>query len=381
MIKNDEYENDLEDGTEELDQDAAEAVDFWEKKQREVLISVVDYNLATLAQLVQSKTIDLSPKYQRRARWDMTRQSRLIESFMMNVPVPPIFLNEDEYGQYSVIDGKQRLTAITNFMRGRLTLCGLTVFSDINGRTFDDLPESLRNHISTRTNIRTIIILRQSDTDVKFEVFQRLNTGGVRLNPQEIRNSTYPGPLNDLILDLSVQPPFHELLGIANREKSAVYKEMRDAEFVLRYFTFRDTWQTFSGGMKRQMDNFMVKNQRLPDVRLAEMREDFLSTLKAVKAAFGEHAFRRWVPDSQSWRRQVLAALFDAEMFACRGLDCEVLVQNQAAILDGLKALFGDSQFLKAIDAATNTPGLFRHRIEAMRKMMARVIGQKGMFE
>lgn len=83
-------------------------------RSSELVTSVVDYNLSTLSDLIQGKTIDLNPRYQRRFRWDEARQSRLIESFLMNVPIPPIFLNED---RYSIIDGKQRLMAINEFMR------------------------------------------------------------------------------------------------------------------------------------------------------------------------------------------------------------------------------------------------------------------------
>ena len=197
-------------------------INFWEKKQRELLTSVVDYNLSTLSGLIDSKDIDLSPTYQRRFRWDNVRQSRLIESFLMNVPVPPVFLNEDKYGQYSVIDGKQRLTAIHAFLKGRLVLSGLEVFSDINGLNFDQLPSPLQTVIRTRPTVRSVIILRQSDEDVKFEVFNRLNTGGAHLNAQEIRNSTHPGVLNTRILELSVNKKFHKLLGVKIKEKSAL---------------------------------------------------------------------------------------------------------------------------------------------------------------
>ena len=92
---------------------------------------------------------------------------------------------------------------------------------------------------------------------------------GVRLNAQEIRNSAWPGPLNDTILELSESSEFHSLLGIKIKERSGIYKEMRDAEFVLRYFAFRDTWSTFSGGMMRHMDSFMADNQHVSEVWLA----------------------------------------------------------------------------------------------------------------
>jgi hypothetical protein len=370
----DQYEDDLEgdlafDVETEPDRDG-DPVEFWEKKQRDLVTSVLDYNLESLAGLITDKKIDLSPRYQRRFRWDQKRQSRLIESFLMNVPIPPVFLNEDDYGRYSVIDGKQRLAAIHAFMRGRLKLSGLKVFADINGRTFDDLPVSLQNVLQTRANLRATIILRQSDPDVKFQVFQRLNTGGVKLNPQEIRNSTWPGPFNDLILDLSVHPKFHSLLGITVPERSAIFKEMRDAEFVLRFMTFRDNWDTFSGGMMRHMDEYMAKGQKMGKADIDASRDDFLATLDVVEAAFGAHAFRRWMPEQDRWREQVLAALFDAQMFAARGRDAAQLRRKRSSITRRLQRLFSDTEFRQAIDAATNTPRLFRFRIQAVKDLL-----------
>jgi hypothetical protein len=158
----------------------------------------------------------------------------------MNVPIPPIFLNEDEYGRYSVIDGKQRLSAVKNFLSNNLVLQNLEIFSDINGNKFNDLPIKLRSIIRTRPTIRAIIILRQSDPDLKYEVFHRLNTGGASLNPQEIRNNAFHGPLNDLIMKLSESGSFHKALRIKNKYRSVIYQEMRDAEFVLRFFAFKD---------------------------------------------------------------------------------------------------------------------------------------------
>src|SRR5688500_18235293 len=100
-----EYRNDVEDLEDEAGRGDDDPVTLLEQKQRELVTSTVDYNLETLSQLIKQKAIDLAPRYQRRFRWDDVRKSRLIESFLMNVPIPPIFLNEDDYGQYSVIDG------------------------------------------------------------------------------------------------------------------------------------------------------------------------------------------------------------------------------------------------------------------------------------
>src|SRR4051812_16729792 len=102
------------DPLQDLDDDV-DPVGFWEKKQRELVTSTVDYNLSSLSGLIKDGQIDLNPHYQRRLRWSVEKKSRLIESFLLNVPVPPVFFNEDEIGTYSAIDGKQRLSTIFDF--------------------------------------------------------------------------------------------------------------------------------------------------------------------------------------------------------------------------------------------------------------------------
>jgi len=350
---------DFEDNEDRLEQ-------AWSARQRELVTNVLDYNLSTLSSLISNKQIDLSPRYQRRDRWTAQRQSMLIESFLMNVPIPPVFLNEDNYGTYSVIDGKQRLTAIHEFMRGRLKLQGLKVFEELNGMTFDTLSSNLQNVIATRANLRATIILRQSDKEVKFEVFRRLNTGGIRLNAQEIRNSTWPGPLNDLLLDLSEEPAFRELLGIGMIQSSSLYKEMRDVELVLRFLTFRESWKTFKGGVARKLDEFMADNQRPTKKALIGMRDDFLNSLEVVQSALGMQSFRRYDPQAEAWRQPVLAALFDAEMQAARSCSPTKALAQKNEITLAVQALFSDTDFVRTVSANTNTPALFRKRIEMM---------------
>jgi len=371
-----------DDGVLDLDIDDPDQLDAtdeafepdWDGHKRELLTSVLDYNLNTLSDLVTASQIDLSPRYQRRDRWKADRQSRLIESFFMNVPIPPIFLNEDDYGKYSVIDGKQRLTAIHEFMRGRLKLKGLKVFKELNDKTIDDLDSSLRAIIGTRSNLRATIILRQSDKEVKFEVFRRLNTGGVTLNPQEIRNSTWPGPLNDMLLDLSENVTYRRLLGITKPESSTIYKEMRDVELVLRFFTFRTDWATFSGGMSKRLDKFMADNQRATKKDLDAMRAVFITTLETVEAAFGEAAFRRYMPETGIWRRPILAALYDAQMFSAMNWNASDVERKSDDFATAYQLLFADPTFRRSIDAATNTPALFRSRIEIMNGLFSRII-------
>lgn len=361
------YINDLE----YFDDEETKPIDFWKMKQREVSTSTVDYNLSTVSQLISEKMIDLNPSYQRRTRWDEKTQSRLIESFFMNVPIPPIFLNEDESGNYSVIDGKQRLIAIQKFLTNDLRLKNLEVFNELEGMFFNDIPLKLQTLLRTRSILRAIIILSKSDRDIKFEVFRRINTGGVSLNAQEIRNSAFPGNFNDLLIELSEIKKFHELLGIKSKEKSSIYQEMRDVEFVLRYFTFRNNWENFSGGLRENMDHFIMKNRKLSINQIEEMRLDFINTLHIVELCFGKNAFKRWNPEKKIWKSNVVAALYDAQMFACRGLSHNYAKLNSVRIIERYKKLFENSEFRKSIDAATNTPSYFISRITLLKEIFS----------
>jgi len=356
-----------------FEQKEVELLTKWEETQRELVTSVLNYNLESMSSLITDGKVDMSPGYQRRLRWDSQRQSKLIESFLMNVPVPPVFLNEDDYGTYSVIDGKQRLTAINDYLKDRYALKGLEIFNQINGKLFSDLPSEIQSVLRTRATVQAVIILRQSSPQIKFEVFDRLNTGGIKLNAQEIRNSTWPGPFNDLVLKLSEDRAFHRLLRIEEKRKSSIWKNMRDAEFVLRYFAFRDNWQTFNGGMKRWMDDSMVTNQRLDPEAINQLESEFHQTISAVSAGFGEYAFRRWEPSKDAWNHAVLASLFDAQMFACKGRNPEQLRASSDSIVAGFQQLFSDSDFRKSIDAATNTPALFRARIQSVIDLLDQV--------
>jgi hypothetical protein len=115
-----------------------ETVSLREILSKEVVTSVVDYNLSSINELLKSEHIDLRPGYQRRFRWSTANQSRLIESFLLNVPVPSVFLSEDELGHYFVIDGQQRLNAVKNFINGELKLEGLRVLENLNGCRFNE---------------------------------------------------------------------------------------------------------------------------------------------------------------------------------------------------------------------------------------------------
>ncbi len=376
MPNDEELVDDIEEFDEETKEEAPLDAKLWEMLNREVFITEIDYTLGQLAQMVEDGEIDLKPEYQRRHRWNIRKKSALIESFIMNVPVPPIYLNEDELGEYSVIDGKQRLLAISEFISGQLELSGLTIFSELNNKSFDELAPKYKRVIKSRQKLKAILILRQTDPDVKFETFMRLNTGGVPLNAQEIRNAAFTGPFNDMLLEVSQVPQFHALLGIEEREKSRMWVQMRDVEFVLRYLTFRDDISSFTSRQRNQMTEYMAANRHMDEEQLKATREDFLATLGSVEACFGVHAFRRWNPQKGEWIDRILAALYDAQMFSCMEISSDSARPKQEQILEEMKKLFENEDFQQYISVSTNTPTHFNGRIQMVRKMLHDVVGE-----
>ncbi|HWE45556.1 MAG TPA: DUF262 domain-containing protein [Caulobacteraceae bacterium] len=358
----------------DLDEEVTEDLRFWEKRQRELVTAQVDYNLGTLRDLAEESTIELKPHFQRRFRWDNAKRSKLIESLLLNVPIPPIYLNEDKYGKYSVIDGKQRISTVQQFLGNSLKLEKLSIFHDLNGKKYSELPPPIQTILRTRPTLRAIIVLRQSDPAIKYEVFQRLNTGGVPLNAQEIRNNVFAGRLNSKINELGDEPKFHGVLGIKDKAQSKLYQEMRDSELVLRYMTFADEWETFQGGVKTRMDGFMDANRDAKPDRVAALSRKFSSALNNVTAIFGDDSFRRWVPEKRSWRNQVLAALYDAQMLGLQEFKLKDLSANKPRIMTAFKRLFSDQVFLRSVNAATNTPSFLKHRVAATRDVVRRIV-------
>lgn len=339
--------------------------------QRAAVLEIADQGLVSVSQLVQSGAIDVSPKFQRRDRWTPDRQSSLIESFLVNIPVPPVYLAEDEgrIGRYAVIDGKQRLTAIEAFFSDRLVLRNLTRMDALNGMRFSTMPESVRTSLGMK-NLRVTTLLRQSDEGLKHEVFLRLNTGGEVLNPQEIRNVAYRGALNDLVYELAENSFLRSQFKVVP-PMSPAYRKMTDAEFVLRFFALADRWKRFSGDIRLTLDNYMLENKEATGSELARLRRSFNNAVEVSEAIWGENAFK-WPGRDQS-----LAGLFDAQMIAIAELGPSKqseLVRASTRVRENTSELFTDHEFEESVRQATNTPTRLRYRVKRLIAALERAV-------
>lgn len=322
--------------------------------------------------MVQAEAIDIKPAYQRKERWSTEKQSALIESFLVNIPIPPVYLSEEDYGRYSVIDGKQRITAIHKFLTGKLALKGIVELPELNGRTFDQIPSALKQTLTVRPYLRVVTLLKQSDPELKYEVFTRLNSGGERLEAQEVRNVAFRGRLNDLIYELAEAPFLRQQLKITSA-KSAAYADMTDAEYVLRYFTLRENWEGFSGSLSRSMDEFMIRNIHGDESLLGELRDSYTESLDACRRIWGKNAYRRPTgPDV--WRDQTLAGMYDAQMVAVSTLTDEQRIRAirnpEAIVTETQRAFLADPQFEKSVRVATNTPSSVAYRVRKVQGIL-----------
>jgi len=296
--------------------------------QIRIVRSTLDFTLHTLSSSIKDKSyINLSPGYQRRARWDRTKKSLLIESFLMNVPVPPLFLFEKDYNQYEIMDGRQRLEAISEYLDNKYALTGLEFWSELQGKRFNDLPGTIQRGLLRRT-INAIVLLaettRSEDAfDIRLILFRRLNTGGVKLNPQELRNALYAGAFNRALHDLSRDDLFTSVWKIPKKtasegdepsmalEKNVLYRSMMDCELVLRFFAIRDAVSGITSGSLRQIfDKTMKRYGSFSEPQVEIMKVDFLSALKRVTTALGNDF--HVLPSNQ----QLSRPLYDAMLVA-----------------------------------------------------------------
>ncbi len=294
--------------------DENDLTEKYTRSQLRIVRTNMDYSLHTLRQsLADNNYINMSPIYQRRARWDNKKKSQLIESFLMNIPVPPIFLFENDYNQYEVMDGRQRLESVKDYLNNQYPLRGLEFWKELNGKRFGSLPLTIQRGLLRRT-LSAIVLLAEttrqtfSKEDLKFDVrmvlFKRLNTGGIKLNPQELRNALYPSAFNTMLLHAARTDVFTKIWGIPPKThdedespsefllKNTLYKTMADCELVLRFFAIKETIELkLTGGLSRLLDQ-CIKRHVDDDTDSADRLEKmYLSCLSKLDETFDGRPF------------------------------------------------------------------------------------------
>ncbi|QRY31806.1 DUF262 domain-containing protein [Variovorax sp. PDNC026] len=339
--------------------------------------------------------MDPRPFYQRRQRWTADRQSQLIESFLINIPIPPLFVYESRPNVYEVMDGQQRITAIKAFYDSRLTLEGLERWPELNGRTYATLPDRIRAGIDRRSISWVTVLSESSENEedafsIKQLVFERLNTGGVKLSAQEIRNALFAGDFNDALIKMSRLDSHRSVWGLPkyseieerqvpiNLADSGFYLEMEDVEVILRFFALRHA-EHYSRGMREFLDFYMQKARSLSPHEIEELERLYEAVVELAAEIYGDLAFKPYVQDKLSgkwnWGTRKQKAYADAVLVALSeqlGNGSELIVQREN-LLELTKQYFQEDREGVLVGRG-NTKKDVLARIDRLREIFKKVL-------
>ncbi|GAA4957412.1 DUF262 domain-containing protein [Yinghuangia aomiensis] len=323
--------------------------------------------------------IDLAPDFQRRAGiWSDVQQSRLIESLLLRIPVASLYMAQQANDDWSVVDGIQRLTSIARFVEPDvvgmtpLTLRGLDYLEQFHGRGYQDLTGRLRIRLR-ETQLVVHIIKHGTPEAVKFNVFSRINTGGLPLTRQEIRHAMIPGPARGVLAELAESPAFGDATCY-----SVSSERMADREMVLRFLAFRlqppADYRTYD--FDQFLADAMHRINGLAEAQRAELEREFRQAMGSAEAIFGEQAFRK-LRHGQIRKSPINKALFEAVAVNLAELDQadrNRLVASRHEVVEGFRDLMNDWDFERSISVATGDPAKVRRRFEELRKLYRGVL-------
>lgn len=367
----------------------------YEKGEARIITEQGAVKLSLVNQVFSSENYQLRPKYQRRITWDSKKRSKLIESFIMNVPIPPVFIYETDFNRYQVMDGLQRITAIIDFYNDCFELEELAQWPELNGRKYSQLPQKVKEGIDRR-QLSVITLLKESsktlvqEEEMKKMVFERLNTGGVTLEDQEIRNALYNGPFNDLCISLSANNTFRKLWLINPDDiddvddeldnyddalkyaKNKLYKRMYDVELVLRYFAMRHI-DEYSGKLSEFMDLCLSQGNRYGNEQLEILKRVFEDTIEKANILFSEKAFCQYVKRRgiYSWTSPQ-KMIYDSMMLALSQIEIGNKKMDSNSNIERLEKFYQENE--EAFDGKKQSKGDIKRRMKMFISFITQIL-------
>ena len=347
-------DNELFEDKDEIKEDEAIEVP---KEIRRLNIETHDYPIKVIVEMIQDGDIILRPHYQRGFIWDRTKSSLLIESVLLNIPLPPVYLAQEEDGTLSVIDGLQRLHTFLDYYEDKFPLRKLEGegLYDLNKLTYSKLKKEFpkAKRILDRGNIRTITISKDSDPDIKYDIFERLNSGSVKLNDQEIRNCIFHGKLNTLIMGTYNQKEQkYENDGLrANKilqqtmNLTELHARYLDAELVIRILAiieYKDNIdEKYKNSMKLLINDYMKENLHADDAKLEYIKNLFNDTINKAYEVFGNKLFKRY--HNNNIEKTINRSIVDCVMSSFVDYELYDLVDKKDAIIKKMDEMLNDT--------------------------------------
>ena len=348
-------------------------------ERQHIVTDKMDISIGELVNMYEQQELIIHPEYQRMFRWTDTQKTALIESILVGIPIPPIFVAEDENGVWELVDGLQRLSTIVSFFgklktdnqknedkisstyennddevisnNNKWTLEEGDILKSLEGFDVDTLPLKYVLNIK-RAAFRVEILRGQSKATIKYELFKRLNSNGTKLTAQEIRNAIYRGidsSVNKLVEQLSKNPAFVELTSLTKQKK----KELYDQELVLRFMAFYDKNTEINSNTAKILDDFMEKSVNDNQFDCEMYESIFNKTICLLNSLTDHNVFK-------NASNAFVPAYFEAIMLGVAN-NINVYSNNTDLLMDKIKELKNSQDFKQYMGSASNS----KKRIES----------------
>lgn len=332
-----------------------------------------------LIKRIRHGEINLSPDFQRKGGiWTDEAQSRLIESVLIRIPLPAFYVDATDEDSWLVVDGLQRLTALRRFIVDEsLALRGLEFLHQWEGKRFSELPRSLQRRIE-ETGVTVFAIQKGTPEEVKFNIFKRINTGGLPLSPQEIRNALNGTRVRRFILKLVQSQEFKLATSYSIQDK-----RMADRECVTRFlaFTLQEPSEFFSKDFDAFLNRIMSDLDNpsvISDKRLGELEKWFLDAMNRSRMIFGQYAFRKFF--GRQYRlmpiNKAVFEIWSVNLAKLSSEQAEILIDQKFRVQDEFAGLMRKNQFAQDVSQGTGSPPRVRRRFSAVRRLIEGVLAE-----
>ncbi len=330
--------------------------------RKEIRADRMDMSFGEIMNMYDEGELIISPEFQRIFRWKEDTQTRFIESLLLGIPIPPIFVAETGGNVWELVDGLQRISTVLSFFgklrddeKNNLVLSEAPILSKLKGLTIDTLPLNFKLLLK-RAVCRVEVIRYDSEFDMRYELFNRLNTGGVKLSEQEIRNCIfrpYDNAFNKFIQDLSKEKKFKNIIHIRKEEEEQMYAQ----ELVLRYFTLKNYGATFEINIQKHMDEYMLKVSK-NEIKFEYQKEEKL--FKAICEKLNELGTDIFKLSTLNFS----TSMYDAIMINfARNFEIVRDIKNDI-LIDKINKLKVDKEFRKNTGAASSSKYRINNKIE-----------------
>ncbi len=347
----------------------------------DIRITTKSFTVRELFTQISEGELDLAPDFQRDFVWKENQQVRLVESILLGIPLPAFYFNQDNSGAHQVIDGVQRLTTIRHFMSDALELKEefLEYLGPLKGSKYSTLDSATKRRFAS-TQVVAHVIEPQTPDEVKYDIFNRVNTGGSPLSAQEIRHCMSKTRSREFLRRLVEKQCFDQIMGglFWKREPTGQLvrdnKRMADREIALRFCAFYTVpIEEYAPSLDRFLLDFTHRLDKAGTLDLETIEAAFERAMKNCYAILGSGAFRRW-PIGSNRRGPLNRAIFESQAVALANYPLEVLLPHKEAIHSGLRNLFSDPEYDNAVRFGTGDYRKVEQRMTTPREVLDRIL-------